>query len=579
MGVVSAQNGPTGGPEAGRATLAGWMVVFAVAVLATAASWEPAHDEGVTWTQALGPVVLPDCASRAPVPMGLLFDALGGLPEHGVRDVVESLRSNGMHPPLYYVLLNGWVRVFGIERYAMVLPALLWGCFALLAMARISERMAPGRGSGGFALALLATSPWFVGYSVFARPYTLVMALALGATWAVLEIGAASSGSRRQRRAQWAFVVLSILGLYTLYHYVFVVIWQIVALGLQARKASSTDRRAWASLGWMVAVIAVGFAPWWPVLAAHLERAADTGYYFAGSFPIAQWPAHFGRLLEILLLGQALWSSWAGLLVVFLALLGAVTIPFAILAFRPAAFRDLAWPARSLWWAALVLPLAIVASDLVRDSHTFFISKTSFALLPLILLLLVRASMEIRPRLLRAGMMAAWALLFAIATVGAIREDIVYTTPSEVVTDVLAGHPDSTHRVLVSTRARGYSVPFLLEARKRGLDAVEVVYAGRADLEACLEAAMNAPDTQQVTLVDFKVPYRPQDHWGELPQQLLASRAGARAWEAVFLDPADPRVAGSEGAAPWLQKLREVRSSERPLVITVAPVKAHWFSE
>ena len=77
---------------------------------------------------------------------------------------------------------------------------------------------------------LLAVSPWFVGYSVLLRPYALALCLGLLTTWAALEIHVPNATTSQRRLWRVLFVVLSSLGLYTLYHYVFVLAWQMLAL-------------------------------------------------------------------------------------------------------------------------------------------------------------------------------------------------------------------------------------------------------------------------------------------------------------------------------------------------------------
>ena len=52
-----------------------WAGMFVLGGLAWAASWEPAHDEGVTWTQVFGAPDVSDCAVGA-TPIGALVEGL-----------------------------------------------------------------------------------------------------------------------------------------------------------------------------------------------------------------------------------------------------------------------------------------------------------------------------------------------------------------------------------------------------------------------------------------------------------------------------------------------------------------------
>ena len=86
-------------------------LVFATFTIANALVWEPAHDEGVTWTQAFGAPDVARCgatrATSAATSIASLYPALdAGLPRSS-GDVVAALVRDGMHPPAYYLLVNG----------------------------------------------------------------------------------------------------------------------------------------------------------------------------------------------------------------------------------------------------------------------------------------------------------------------------------------------------------------------------------------------------------------------------------------------------------------------------------------
>lgn len=88
------------------------------------------------------------------------------------------------HLPGWYLLVNGWARVFGTSEYALRLPSVMAGIAAvplfwqLLCTTRPSDR-----GLRLIATALLAGSPLLVLYSQEARMYSLALALALASLY------------------------------------------------------------------------------------------------------------------------------------------------------------------------------------------------------------------------------------------------------------------------------------------------------------------------------------------------------------------------------------------------------------
>ena len=104
--------------------------MFVLGGLAWAASWEPAHDEGVTWTQVFGAPDVADCAVGA-TPIGALVEGLEG-DGYGLSDLGDALRRDGMHPPLYYALLQASSRWLGTQRPDLVLFGLAMGLLGLL---------------------------------------------------------------------------------------------------------------------------------------------------------------------------------------------------------------------------------------------------------------------------------------------------------------------------------------------------------------------------------------------------------------------------------------------------------------
>ena len=92
-------------------------------------------------------------------------------------------------PPLWYVLIWGWSRIFGTGEVALRLPSALAGIATVAVAWGIGQQLA-GRRTAIATAALVATNPLLVWYSQEARAYGLFVFLAALAIWCWLRADA-----------------------------------------------------------------------------------------------------------------------------------------------------------------------------------------------------------------------------------------------------------------------------------------------------------------------------------------------------------------------------------------------------
>ena len=137
-----------------------------------------------------------------------------------VGDMLDALRHDG-HPPLYYLLLHGWMAVVGEGDAAVRALSGIIGV-ATLPLAYIAGKRMAGVDGGRWAVVVLSLSPYAVRYSTETRMYSLVMLLVLGGylvlddalvkpTWGRLAALTALSGALLLTH-YWAFYLLAALG-------------------------------------------------------------------------------------------------------------------------------------------------------------------------------------------------------------------------------------------------------------------------------------------------------------------------------------------------------------------------------
>lgn len=118
--------------------------------------------------------------------------------------LVGRLASQDVHPPLYFVLLHGWMLGAGMGEAAVRALSAWWSTLAVAAMIVVGVRLA-GRATGLAAGALACASPLMVYYGQETRMYALLSALALLTAYAFLR---AAAGQRRW----WLLAALAAAG-------------------------------------------------------------------------------------------------------------------------------------------------------------------------------------------------------------------------------------------------------------------------------------------------------------------------------------------------------------------------------
>jgi mannosyltransferase len=173
-----------------------------------------------------------------------------------VGDLFEALRHDG-HPPLYYLLLRGWMRLVGEGDLAV---RSLSGIFAVatLPLAWIAGRRRAGITGARWALVIMALSPYAIRYATEARMYSLLMLLVLA--------GYLLIDDALLRPARWRLAAIALVsGLLLLTHYWAFYLLAALVLVMGWRWWRHRDERR--SIGPVLLAVAAGgllFLPWLP---------------------------------------------------------------------------------------------------------------------------------------------------------------------------------------------------------------------------------------------------------------------------------------------------------------------------
>lgn len=193
-----------------------------------------------------------------------------------LSQIPGALRHDG-HPPLYYVILHGWMDLSGRSDFAVRSLSGVFGVVGL-PLVWIAGRRLGGPRVAWLAVTLLALSPYAVRYSTESRMYSLVMAMVL-AGWLLVD------DALRRPTAPRLIGVALISGTLLYTHYW--AMWFLAAVGLgllvRIRRSQVAGRRAdRAAATKVLAAVTAGavlFLPWVPTL---LYQSAHTGTPWAG---------------------------------------------------------------------------------------------------------------------------------------------------------------------------------------------------------------------------------------------------------------------------------------------------------
>jgi hypothetical protein len=233
----------------------------------TDARWERALRLGIVVALVAGVVLR--FVTRSPLWLDEALSAnIADLP---LGEIPEALRRDG-HPPLYYVLLHGWMAVVGTGDVAVRALSGLWGV-ALLPLLWIAGRRLGGIRVAWYGLAVAALSPYALRYATETRMYAMVMVLSL-AGWLLLD-----DAVRRPSPLRLVGLALTVaLMLWTHYWTIWLLAVAgatLVVLAVRARRTGDRDR--FRRLRDAIAAVFVGgvaFVPWLPSL---LYQGANTG--------------------------------------------------------------------------------------------------------------------------------------------------------------------------------------------------------------------------------------------------------------------------------------------------------------
>jgi len=226
---------------------------------------------------------------------------LAALTLHTARDI---------HPPLYYYLLHFWVLVAGSSEFSAAFFSAFFGLLLVAPSYRLACKAYDSR-VGLLTACLIAVSPFNLWYSQEVRMYTLGAFLGLVTLYCLMRLaglprraegsvaGEHEGGGKRPMWRFWiGYVLAGAAGLYTLYYFVFLLLFEnlfVFVWWLADRHSRATGPIRLTS--WVAAqvLILILYLPWLPTAVRQALNA-----------PVPPWRGFTG-------LGDVITESWAAL--------------------------------------------------------------------------------------------------------------------------------------------------------------------------------------------------------------------------------------------------------------------------
>ena len=267
----------------------------------------------VPWAAlAIGVVVAAGIAARFVANSHLWLDEalsvnIAGVP---LKHLPETLKRDGS-PPLYYVFLHGWIRLFGAGTIAVRAFSGVCSVACLPLAWRVGRRLG-GRTAATAVLVLLALSPFAVQYATEVRMYSMAMLIVLA--------GGLALANLLERPSLWLSAGVALAtGALLLTHYYALYSVAVVGAVLLWHAVRGEERAA--ARRALAATVAGSllFLPWVP---SFLVQLRHTGTPWSGQQGLSSLPAALGAWDG----GSGVQAWLFGLLLVLLAVVGTFAV-------------------------------------------------------------------------------------------------------------------------------------------------------------------------------------------------------------------------------------------------------------
>lgn len=192
------------------------------------------------------------------------------------RDTLTSLQQAGMHPPLYYLLVRSVLKYVGNHAFILRLVSVCFAVGSIPLLYRIGKTVHTEL-TGIYSAVFFTISAYGIVYGTMVRPYPLAMFLALWSTDQALHLSTSKDTVIPFGKLALYGLTLT-LGMYTIYHFVFIALFQVFFLLVH----QSMNRKSWVRLVLTILVAGMFYIPWLPAFYFQFTHVNSSEFYFHG---------------------------------------------------------------------------------------------------------------------------------------------------------------------------------------------------------------------------------------------------------------------------------------------------------
>lgn len=204
---------------------------------------------------------------------------------HPIFQICAIRAASDVHPPLFFVLNYYWSQWFGYSEKIIRTPAAFYFIFTLFLILSILKRQNFDLSKSIILISLVVLSPFYLFLSNFARPYTLLLFLALLSSYLSYELVLTDF----KGRIIFYYIATSVACLYTHYYGTLVIASQAVYLCVESY-LSGKIKKNFLKIIIIQIIIGLLFIPWILVII----------YQFINRFPDTKHGLEFINLKKIL---------------------------------------------------------------------------------------------------------------------------------------------------------------------------------------------------------------------------------------------------------------------------------------
>lgn len=302
-----------------------------------------------------------------------------------VKYVIDSLRTNeGMQPPFYLICLHYVLKYLGSNTFMLRLISIILSLISIFLIYTLGKILY-NEYVGILSAIFLSLSPYGVMYGPMVRPYPLAMTLSLLSTIRMIKLSRTPTLSFKDKKL-FSYIVTVLIGLYTIYHFIFVFLSQIIAL----LATNLRNKKNILKITTIFIIIALLYLPWIPFLLDQLNVINSGKFYFHGG----------GYISASSFATQLLLSNYTRILFLesrLVPFVGLVSIAVLVMILVAVIFTLRSPDRRSFVVMVAVYFLSYCISERLTNMHTLTVSKFYFFMIPALFVMVAVGIYKIMP--------------------------------------------------------------------------------------------------------------------------------------------------------------------------------------